>query len=85
MENKQLVDEEGVQYDLSCGVPQESILGPLLWNIYFDRMARTETADGANIFCYVDDTTKSRKLLKRRAEIALHRVTKQEADTWKLH
>ncbi|CAK1593609.1 unnamed protein product [Parnassius mnemosyne] len=41
---------------MSCGVPQGSVLGPLLWNIGYDWVLRGELPSGANLTCYADDT-----------------------------
>ncbi|CAK1579824.1 unnamed protein product [Parnassius mnemosyne] len=41
---------------MSCGVPQGSVLGPLLWNIGYDWVLRGELPSGAELTCYADDT-----------------------------
>lgn len=41
---------------MSCGVPQGSVLGPLLWNIAYDWVLRGAQLPGAAITCYADDT-----------------------------
>ncbi|XP_072931478.1 uncharacterized protein [Epargyreus clarus] len=39
-----------------CGVPQGSVLGPLLWNLAYDVVLRTELPRGVSVICYADDT-----------------------------
>lgn len=41
---------------VSCGVPQGSVLGPLLWNIGFNWVLRGLLLPRMNIICYADDT-----------------------------
>nr|XP_049691667.1 uncharacterized protein LOC126053518 [Helicoverpa armigera]XP_049704749.1 uncharacterized protein LOC126056273 [Helicoverpa armigera]XP_049706070.1 uncharacterized protein LOC126056578 [Helicoverpa armigera] len=41
---------------MTCGVPQGSVLGPLLWNIGYDWVLRGELPSGADLTCYADDT-----------------------------
>lgn len=42
--------------EMSCGVPQGSVLGPLLWNIGYDWVLRGDLPSGAGVSCYADDT-----------------------------
>lgn len=44
------------RHQMSCGVPQGSVLGPLLWNIGYDWVLRGELPSGADLTCYADDT-----------------------------
>lgn len=41
---------------MECGVPQGSVLGPLLWNIGFDYVLRGANLRGVEVTCYADDT-----------------------------
>lgn len=41
---------------VEAGVPQGSVLGPLLWNIVFDTVPRSECVTGCKVICYADDT-----------------------------
>ncbi|CAF4951761.1 unnamed protein product [Pieris macdunnoughi] len=43
-------------YQVRCGVPQGSVLGPLLWNIGFDAVLRGRLMSGVGLICYADDT-----------------------------
>ncbi len=45
-----------VQKEMTYGVPQGSMLGPLQWNIAFDDILKEEVPSGVNIICDADDT-----------------------------
>jgi len=41
---------------IDCGVPQGSVLGPLLWNLAYDHVFRTALPPSSMVVCYTDDT-----------------------------
>ncbi|KAF7287812.1 hypothetical protein GWI33_000167 [Rhynchophorus ferrugineus] len=38
-----------------CGVPQESVLGPTLWNVLYDQILRVDLGEGREAIAYADD------------------------------
>ncbi|XP_025155964.1 uncharacterized protein LOC112588883 [Harpegnathos saltator] len=42
--------------DVVAGVPQGSVLGPLLWNVVYDRVLNARLEPGCEVICYADDT-----------------------------
>jgi len=45
-----------LEVEISGGVPQGSVVGPLLWNITYDAVLRTELPSGAKVMGFADDT-----------------------------
>lgn len=44
------------QREVNCGVPQGSVLGPLLWNLGYNWVLRGALLTGLSLVCYADDT-----------------------------
>ena len=44
-----------VRYNITEGVPQESVLGPLLWNVMYDGILRLKLSANAEIIGIADD------------------------------
>lgn len=44
------------EWKVSCGVPQGSVLGPLLWILAYDKVLRAKLPVGVHVVCYADDT-----------------------------
>ncbi|KMQ86470.1 reverse transcriptase [Lasius niger] len=42
--------------DMCCGVPQGSVLGPVLWNLGYNSVLRGALLTGLGVVCYADDT-----------------------------
>jgi len=42
--------------NISGGVPQGSVVGPLLWNVTYDYALREQVPQGAKLLGFADDT-----------------------------
>jgi len=58
MSDQELVVEGpqgGSRIEVSCGVPQGSVLGPLLWNVFYDGLLRLDVPGGVDLVGFADD------------------------------
>lgn len=76
-----ILEAEGktVTKRVTSGVPQGSVLGPILWNVQYDGLLRMELPEGVEIAGFADDvaiivTARSERLLMDAADITTHRV-----------
>lgn len=55
LEARQLLIGDRKRLDMSCGIPQGSVLGPTLWNIYYDGVLKLVLPSGVHTIGYADD------------------------------
>lgn len=55
LHKRYIVTEHGERFRMVCGVPQGSILGPTLWNVFYDQVLREDYGPGCSLIGYADD------------------------------
>ncbi|CAH1720554.1 unnamed protein product [Aphis gossypii] len=52
---RSLVVNEDLCLPVTCGVPQGSVLGPTLWNLFYDGILRLQVREGIKLVAFADD------------------------------
>jgi hypothetical protein len=67
-------DQQSTRSALTCGVPQGSVLGPLLFNLYTADVTRIVQSFRVNVHCYADDVQLYIHCTVDEAPAAVHRL-----------
>ena len=49
-------DKRSLKEEMTCGAPQGSRVGPLVWNVMYDDFLRMDLLAGTSIIGFADDT-----------------------------
>lgn len=85
LQDREIVTQHGKRYRVSCGVPQGSVLGPLLWNVLYDKLLRSRMPDGVKLVGFADDLAvivigKDQQELERKTRTAMNVVKEKLVD-----
>lgn len=69
----------GEKRQITCGVPQGSVLGPTLWNVFYDQAVKLKMETGVQLIAYADDlavvvTGRTLEQLEDKAQYAVENV-----------
>lgn len=82
LSERSILTSNGRSVNISSGVPQGSVLGPTLWNLFYDEILHMETAGGVTLVAYADDLavvvrSDSAAELECRSEFAVSEVVEK--------
>lgn len=71
-----------LQHQMTCGVPQGSVLGPYLWNALYDAVLEARVGEGAELVAFADDlalivTAGTKEDVISRTNLVLEQVRRQ--------
>lgn len=55
MNGRELLISGEASMPVTCGVPQGSVLGPTLWNVFYDGILRLPVPEGVKLVAFADD------------------------------
>lgn len=80
--DRTIITPHGEKMDMTCGVPQGSILGPTLWNIFYDQILHLDLGEGVKLVAYADDLAvvvhaKTTEILQNMADYAIIKISEK--------
>lgn len=77
--NRYILTNSGQKVQTTCGVPQGSVIGPTMWNIFYNRILNTQMPSGVTLIAYADDLAivaqaKTKTMLEAVASLAVEKV-----------
>lgn len=79
LHDRTIVTDHGQSFQVTCGVPQGSVLGPVLWNVAYDDILKAEVPTNVTLVAFADDLAivtegKSMEEIKYKAEETINIV-----------
>lgn len=85
LKDRYIIIEDGTEIQTTCGVPQGSVLGPTLWNLFYDKILRIQIHKQITLVAYADDlaaivTAKTKGALEDLAQLAANKIAEAMED-----
>lgn len=79
LSSRYIITEHNEIRAVTCGVPQGSVLGPVLWNVFYNAVLNLDIETGVKLVAYADDLAimvkeKDRNRLEDKCSYAIYRV-----------